>query len=506
MKFFSFYWLAALLCSLFWTVPCGAVQPNSLFADGMVLQRDQPIAVWGTGREGENVTVKIGDQSATAKVTGGKWSVTLPPLSASATPVPFTIAGDNTVTISNVLVGEVWVCSGQSNMERPLGLRPPQPPIDNWEQEAASADLPTLRQFYVPEKSATVPPDDVKGKWMVCTPQNALQFTAVGLFFARALQEKLQVPVGLLFAAVGGTTGETWTRREALLSRPETADLVHTYDQDLAAYPDKLAQWNADSPALLAKYDADTAALPPGSKPLPKPQPPHNPAFTEPGCHFNAMVAPLAPFAVRGVIWYQAESNSGRAAQYRVLLPLLITDWRAVWNRPDLPFLIVQLPGFNGTHPEMREAQQAGAASVPDTALVVTTDLGQADNIHPPHKRPVGERLALAARTLVYGEQIESSGPLFNGADFTGSQAVVKFTHLGGGLVAKTTPLTGFEVAGADQKFVPADARIEGDTVIVSSAQVTAPAAVRYDWTNVPEVSLYNQAGLPAAPFRTDTD
>lgn len=483
-----------------------AVQLNSLFSDHMVLQRDLPLFVWGTGKDGENVSVQISDQTVSATVVDGKWSVRLQPLSAGG-PFTLTVKGDNIVTVQDVLVGEVWVCSGQSNMERQLGPRPQQPLIDNWQQTAATADFPNIREYYVPEKGAPNPVDDAHGAWTVCSPQTALQFTAVGFFFARELYQKLNIPIGIVFTAVGGTPAEAWTSREALLGKPETAGLVENLDKAVQEYQSKLDQWNQDSASIMEKYNQDVAAAQQAGKPLPhKPGPPRTPLgeIHQPAQLYNAMIAPLKPYAMRGVIWYQGEANCKRGRQYQTLFPLMIDDWRKAWGEGDFPFLFVQIAPFTTNTPDVREAQLLTLKNTPDTAMVVTTDIGDANNIHPSHKEPVGVRLALAARALAYGEKIEFSGPIFDSVDFQGNKAVAKFTHVGGGLAARGDTLRGFEVAGADRKFVPAQATISGDTVVASSDQVPNPTALRYGWANAPDVNLLNQDGLPASPFRTD--
>ena len=485
-----------------------AVQPNSLFTDGMVLQRDTPVPIWGTAANGEKITVKFAGQSVDTTAQDGKWLVKLQPLNTSAQPSTLTISGENTVTINNVLVGDVWVCSGQSNMERQLGPRPPQPLIDNWEQEAASADFPNIREFFVPEKGLPAPIDDLNGKWVVCTPQTAPTFSAISFFFARALYQKINVPIGLLFSAVGGTPVEAWTSKEALESKPEGKEVYAAYDKALQDYPAKLADFQQHQAELMQKYnDALAKAQAANQPPPPKPGPPHDPAQHDlPNRHYNAMIAPIIPYAIRGAIWYQGEANSGHGKAYQTLFPLMISDWRQRWGEGDFPFLFVQLAPYRGNSPDVREAQLLTAQTVAKTAVIVTTDLGDPTNVHPPHKAPVGERLALAARAVAYGEKIEYSGPLFDKAETAGSQITIHFTHVGSGLLAKDGALKGFEIAGADKKFSPADAVIKDDTVVVSSATVPTPVYVRYGWNSVPEVNLYNKEELPASPFRTDTD
>lgn len=483
----------------------GAVELNSLFSDHMVLQRDKALPVWGTGRDGEEVEVKLGEQSAKTTVTNGKWRVDLQPLPAGG-PLTLTVTGDNALTVNDVLVGEVWVCSGQSNMERQLGPRNGQKPLENWEQEVAAADHPQLRMFFVPVTKSPEPRTDARGKWVVCSPETAKDFSAVGYFFARALQAELKVPVGMVFSSVGGTAAELWISPEALANNPAGMETIQANDKETQGYAEKLAKFKEEEPALLEKHAADVAAAKEAGKPEPrKPSPPRDPSGVRPGCLSNGMIAPLIPYAMRGVIWYQGEANAGRGKQYRELFPLLIQDWRGRWGQGDFPFLFVQVAPYRSADPAIREAQFMTLARVPNTAMAVTTDVGDAADIHPTRKQPVGERLALAARATAYGEKLEFSGPIYEGFEIKDGKIIVRFAHANG-LAAKDGPLGGFVIAGADNKFVPADAVVEGETVVLSSPSVSAPVAVRYGWAQVPEGNLVNAAGLPASPFRTDQD
>ena len=463
------------------------VHPNSLFSDHIVLQRNAVLPVWGTADPGENITVRFREQSISALTgTDGKWSVQLTPVGAGG-PFTMTISGSNTVEIREVYVGELWVCSGQSNMERQLGPRPPQPLIDKWQEEAASANLPQIHEYFVPEKLSKGVSADAAGHWETCTPETAPKFSAVSFFFARALYQDIKVPIGLLFTAWGGTTAESWVSEEALRNRPDLMNILKAHDDYVAQYPAKLDQYKSQTATLLEKYNADLAAAKaagaPSPMPFKAPRAPDTPEATAPGRLYNAMIAPLIRFPIRGVIWYQGESNGGRGLQYRNLFPALIGDWRARWGR-DFPFLYVQIAPYRGADPAIREAQLLTALRVPDTALTVITDAGDATNIHPSHKRPVGERLALAARALAYGEKIEYSGPLIESANPEDGKIVVKFTHAGG-LNAKGGAVTGFQIAG--------------------SAGIPNPQYVRYGWAPVPDGNLFNSSGLPASPFRTDS-
>lgn len=483
---------------------------NPLFNHNAVLQQGIPVPVWGSAAPGEKVTVSFAGQTKSAVATNGLWSVRLEPMKAETNPASMTISGaSNTVTLTNLLVGEVWLCSGQSNMERQLGLRKGQKPLENWEAEAASANYPMLRHFLVKQTISTNPLSEVAGNWQVCTPQTVTNFTAVGYYFGRDLQKDLKVPVGLLHVSWGGTPAETWTRWEVMETNPALSAILPRYSNEIATYAERLAKYQADEPKLQEEYTNAVAKALAEAKPTPRPpSPPRDPLKTQnsPSRLFNGMLHPVIPYAMRGVIWYQGESNGGRAKEYRDLFPAMIADWRALWGQGGFPFLYVQVAPFKNMGPEIREAQLLTLAKTTNTAMVVITDHGDANDIHPTEKEPVGQRLALAARAIAYGQALEYSGPLFQGVAFRGAQAVVSFAHAGTGLVSKGGELKGFEIAGADGNFVPASAAIDGTNVVVSSPQVPAPTAVRFGWANVPDVNLFNAEGLPASPFRSNPE
>ena len=500
-------WLVVALSVAVWA----EVRPNRLFSDNMVLQQGMAVPIWGTASPGEKVTVDFAGQirSATADLNG-RWMVRLASMSASAEPGTMTITGstgDLKSQISSILVGEVWVCSGQSNMERQLGLRPSQKPIDNWQQEVADANYPLIRHFGVARRTSDTPVTDVSGIWEVCSPQTASQFTAVGYFFGRDLHKAIKVPIGLIHSSVGGTPAEAWTSRPTLEAHPELRGLIEAYEQSIKDFPDRLEQYKQEASKLMEKYNADVEQAKKGGKPLPRrPSTPVEPsrAMGHPCGLYNAMIVPLQPYAIRGAIWYQGESNDGRASQYLSLFPKMIADWRKAWDQGQFPFLFVQIAPHVGKTPEIREAQLLSWQRTHNTAMVVLTDCGDPNDIHPPRKQPVGARLALAARAIAYGEKIEYSGPVFKVMKIQGARATLTFTHIGKGLTAKDGDLRGFTIAGKDKVFVPAQAEIRGRTVVVQSPQVARPVAVRYGWANVPDGNLFNKEGLPASPFRTD--
>jgi sialate O-acetylesterase len=646
--------LAASLATAWLISPAhAAVVPNPLFADHAVLQQGTAVPIWGTADPGEAVTVEIAGQTVSSTAgADGKWLVRLAPLKTGG-PETLAISGKNKIVLSDILVGEVWIAGGQSNMERQLGLRAGQQPIDNWEKEVAAATHPQIRHFGVEQVKSLTPLATVKGAWAVCSPETVKDFTAVGYFFGRDLERARHVPIGIIHSSWGGTPAEAWTSEAGLRTLPEFADvgaeiktLIADPEAARRAYEAKLEIWFAANdtgsvagklwsdpavdaadwktmalptlwedagepdlngvvwfrktfnlPAKAANAAAElqlgmvddidttwvngvkvgatvgynvvrkyavpagvlkpgrnvvavrvldtgggggiwgeeklqlvfkgrpgvglqTASLGPALKLVPlagqwqyrigmnlqgAPQPPTGVIgdINSPTILYNAMIAPLLPYAIRGVVWYQGEANVQRAQQYRALFPALIADWRRAWGA-DFPFLFVQIAPHADMTPELRDAQLATWLHTPGTAMAVTIDIGDAKDIHPPHKQAVGARLALAARALAYGEKLEYSGPVFDALKVKGSKATLTFAHLGGGLVAKAGPLRGFTVAGTDGAFHPARADIRGKTVVVSSAAVAQPVAVRYGWANVPDGNLFNKTGLPASPFRTD--
>ncbi len=636
------------------------VRLPGLFTDGMVLQRDKPVRMWGWANEGERVVVSVAGKTAVAVARNGRFDVTLPPLVAGG-PFVLTVTGHNALELHDVLVGEVWLASGQSNMGFQLAT------AQNGAQTIAAANDPQLRMFTVAIKTASAPQNDVAGgKWESATPQTAGQFSAVAYFFARALRQHLGVPVGIIHASSGGTYAEPWTSRPALekwgLAPSEFDILTQSADElarQKAVYASQLAAWKAagspvtafadpgiadfaqswaapststadwktlqmpalwetQNPALMIDgavwlrreveipadwanrpltlslgvvddYDttyfngveigatgaetsrawlvkrrytvpanlvkagratiavrvwdgsggggilgpANAMRLAPGSGSSPKDardlsgawsfkvetSRPQNPGKeptgldrNSPSALYNGMIAPLIPYTMRGVIWYQGESNTWRAPAYRTLLPTLIADWRQRWAEGDFPFLLVQLAPYGAVtatpQPSnwavVREAQALAAQTLPNVGMAVITDVGDEKNIHPTRKEPVGERLALQARRIAYGESIIADGPTLKALEVRGKQAIISFEHLGGGLEMRGDKLTGFSIQGENGAWLWADAKIEGDKVVVSSPQVAHPVAVRFGWADTPVVNLWNKAGLPAVPFRTD--
>lgn len=470
-----------------------------LLSDNMVLQRHTEVPIWGTAEPGERITITLCDQRVTATADNeGRWMIRLKPLDAGG-PFEMAVTGKDIVTLRNVLIGVVWVCSGQSNMQLPVKN------AANAEQDIAAAEYPLLRLFSV--AGQLLP--DIEGQWVVCSPQTAKEFSAVGYFFGRELHKALGVPVGLIHSSWWAPV-ESWISLPTLESDADFLPILNRWKQALAEYPrameeyeQQLAQWNQAAEQAKSKGQE-----PPRRPPPPRgPNHPHRPAWL-----YNDMLTSLIPYAIQGVIWYQGESNAYRAYQYRKLFPALIRDWRRAWGQGDFPFLFVQLANFGPTHSqpgendwaELREAQLM-ALALPQTAMAVAIDIGEADDIHMKNKQEVGRRLALAALPRVYGQEVVYSGPIYESMAIEGSRVRLRFKHVDGGLLAKGgEPLKGFAVAGQDRKFVWADAHIDGDTVVAWSDQLSYPVAVRYAWAQNPVCNLYNMAGLPASPFRTD--
>lgn len=635
--------LLVALCALT-NVLSAQIKLPHIFGDNMVLQREKPITVWGWAKAKEKVTIKFHDQTKTTVADkAGKWSVKLDSEKAGG-PYTLIVSGKNSVTLTNILVGEVWICSGQSNMEWPVRM------ASNAAQEIAEANYPQIRHIKIPNVVASTPQADfASGDWKVCSPETAGDFTAVGYFFAVKLAKELNVPVGLINTSWGGTHSETWTSREAFQNSDEFKSMIASVpvlnldeinkkrtaenalrlealqgkvtvtqqeverwkspDDDDAAWPVMQipALWEESVfPGLdgivwlrktfsVSSTDAGRAAelhlgmiddsdetyvngvkvggltaqyntprvytireglLKAGRNVIsvrvtdtgggggiygPADQVKitigdrteslagtwklrvENMTSTGsigpndyPTLLFNAMLNPLIPFTIQGAIWYQGESNAGRAFQYRKAFPLMITDWRKHWGQGDFPFYFVQLSSFNDRNgnsnagsawAELREAQ-AMTLKLPNTGMAVTTDIGEANDIHPRNKKDVGYRLAAIALTDTYRQNLQSRGPAFDALTIRGAEAFVSFKHIGSGLVTpdKYGYLRGFELAGDDRKFYPAQAFIQEGQVIVRSAAVTKPVAVRYNWMDVAlEGNLFNREGFPAEPFRTDS-
>jgi sialate O-acetylesterase len=478
------------------------VKPSALFSDHMVLQSGRSVPVWGTADPGEKITVKFLKQKKSVNAgADGKWMVRLSKLKPGG-PFEMTIAGKSSITVKDVLVGEVWLGSGQSNMAFTVSKKHASyAGLLNEDQEIAAANYPQIRMFTGKTAKTYEPQSEIGGEWLVCSPDTVGDFSAVGYLFARDLQKALNVPVGIVLEAYGASTAESWIPRDALAADPLLKPMLDKFDALVAFY-----RQNPKATTDQAPPAPQTLNARPG-----KPGPLRDPVQDqhEPTVLFNGMINPVIPYAIRGAIWYQGESIVGGkagVALYPHVMETLVTNWRARWGQGNFPFYVVQLPALKNVsnNPMVRESQ-AAILSLPNTGMAVTIDIGDPDNVHPKNKEPLGDRLTLIALANAYGHKVEFSGPVYESMTVEGGAIRLKFSHVGGGLVAKGGPLKWFQIAGADQKFVDADATIDGDFVVVRNANVSAPVAVRYAWDNYPDgCNLYNAAGLPAAPFRTD--
>lgn len=481
-----------------------AVTLPAMLSSHMVLQREQPIHLWGWADPQETVTVDFhsAQQSASANRIG-RWDVYLPPQAAGG-PYTLTVKAANTIQLDDVMVGDVWFASGQSNMEMPLAGFPDSAVVMNGNEEIRNADKPNLRLLLIHHKTSDFPVRDFEPTaWTRCTPETAAKFSAVAYFFGRDLAEKEHVTIGLIDSTWGGTPGEAWISMHGLSS---DAALMPVFSE-WASFADGQTEIAATEEAERKEDEAARKA----NQPL-KQHPWHpNPGSWQPAALYNGMVAPATDFRIKGAIWYQGESNAsvGRANLYQNVMETLIADWRTNWHEGNFPFLFVQIANYKtgggNTWPIVREAQRRTLAVV-NTGMAVTVDIGDPTNIHPANKQDVGARLALAARKTAYGEHdVEDAGPMFREATAEGQSLRVLFDHTTGGLVAKGGgALTGFEVAGDDHHFMSANAKIDGNTVLISSDGIAEPKYVRYGWADAPTVNLTNGKGLPTSPFTSE--
>ncbi len=498
--------IAAVVLASFATPSFADVKLHPLFADRGVLQRGRAIPVWGTADAGSNVSIVFRQAKVATKADeSGRWKVELPAQTAGGPDDLIVKSGDTTITIKDVLVGEVWICSGQSNMGWSMRQSA------DAETNIAAASHPNLRLFVVPLKAEETPQTSVVGSWRECTPDVAANFSAVAYFFGRDLHKHLNVPVGLIQTAWGGTPAQAWTSDEALSAEPSLKHYSETMRERVASYDPAKAK-EAYDVAMEKHKEATAKAKEDDKPPPPAPRLAGDPRRNQnsPSTLYNAMIAPLIPYGVAGAIWYQGESNGSRGYEYRTLFTTMIKDWRARWGQGDFPFLCVQLAPFNNGNTEgpqwaeLREAQYLATKTLPKVGMAVITDVGEKDDIHPPQKEPVGHRLALLAQRIAYGENLVADGPTYRSMKVEGNRIVLNFDSVGTGLEAKGGELTGFTICGSDNNFVPAQAEIRGDTVVVRCDSVDAPVAVRYGWKNYCVVNLFNKNGLPATPFRTD--
>jgi sialate O-acetylesterase len=494
--------IGAALFAAGWTE--AGIQPAFLFQDGMILQQGKAVPIWGTAEAGTEVTVEFaGQRHVTSAGSEGHWRVNLDPLTASAQPREMIIAGDDIVTVQDVLVGEVWVASGQSNMEWRVRIS------NDADLETLTGNWPHIREINLERATAENPQTTAVGRWIAASPTTVSEFSAVAYAFARDLHQTLGVPVGILNATWGGTPVEAWMPAETLAANAHFPSVSERWNNNLARYPEArarfetaLAEWETARAEALAAGEAFSRA---------RPSPPAGPGHpSAPARLYNGMIHPLAPYAVAGFIWYQGESNASRAGEYHVLFSAMIEGWRERFNQGDLPFFWVQLAGFRAGNADgrnwafLREAQTRTLA-LPATGQAVILDVSDVDDIHPREKRVVGRRLARLALNRVYGKEVADTGPRPREVEVAGDRLRVHFSNTNGGLTTTQGKIAGFELAAADGVFHPARAEIAGPaTVEVSAEGVPEPAFVRYAWRNAPGATLMDRAGFPAEPFRTD--
>ena len=506
MRRLSLTFIAAL-------TPCIAsadVRLPSVFSDHMVLQRGKPVPVWGWAEKGEKVTVSFAGQKKEATAgDDGRWEVRLDALDASGEGRELGVAGTNEVKIADVLVGEVWVCSGQSNMVWTVSrARDPQ-------LEIPAANWPAIRHFKVPSVTASEPQDDCPGEWAVCSPETVPNFSAVAYFFGRQLHSTLGVPIGLLNASWGGTRSEAWTSKGALEGMEIAKPLLEHWAATTDGFDPATAKANFEK-ALEGWKKRVAKAKAEGKQPPRRPRQPTDPRKSQhhPSALYNAMLHPLVPYGMSGAIWYQGESNAGRAYQYRTIFPGMITDWREQWGE-DFPFYFVQLanfrapqegPGQKDAWAELQEAQFLTLKQLENVGMATINDIGNAGDIHPKNKQDVAKRLARWALNNVYGkDSVTVSGPLYKGHEIEGHKVRVEFDHAAGMKAREGGSIEGFEIAGEDKQFVWAEAKVDKGALLVWADGVEKPASVRYAWASNPvTANLVNSAGLPASIFRTD--
>lgn len=481
------------------------VKLASVLGDHMVLQRDVPVPIWGSAEPGEKIIVAIAGQTHETQANEeGHWRVDLTPLSVGE-PLTLVVEGNNRIERTDILVGDVWVCSGQSNMQWPLSL------ARDADLHLLTANHPNIRMLTVDTKGGQTPLEEFDAAWQACTPEVAKDFSAVGYFFGLELNRTLNVPIGLIDNSWGGSSCEAWIRRDLLeaesiygplMERWKETEAKFDSGESMAAYEQALAQWEQDK-----KEGKDSASKPVSPEVAMTGQ--HRPANL-----YNARVRPILPYAIRGTIWYQGESNAGRAYQYREMFPLMIQNWREEWGQGDFPFYWVQLADFLAENPEpaesawaeLREAQTMTLDRLPNTGEAVIIDIGEANDIHPRNKLDVATRLARWALAKDYGVDIPYASPRFDSLAQTDGKLVLTFKQCGSGLeVHDENEIDGFAVAGEDKKWVWANAKVvASNQVEVWCDEVPAPVAVRYAWADNPVCNLYSKEGLPVTPFRSD--
>ncbi len=489
LLFFSF----VLSCQF---IPAQIKLP-ALVSDNMVLQQNAKVNLWGWAKPNEEIKIQLGWQKETIETKAdakGNWKVSVPTPKASNKSYDITLEASNKITLHNVLLGEVWICSGQSNMFFPVGKQAGtwKNGAINYEEEIKNAKYPSIRLFTVATLASEKPLDDVKGNWQECSPESINDFSAVAYFFGRDLFQNIKAPIGLIPTSWGGTKAEAWTSEKVLT---ENKDLLPILEENTQ----KEKKYYTDLEAYYTNIKNGNNA----TKELKKPKKTDENKY--PYVLYNGMLHPVINYTMKGVIWYQGESNAEKATMYQTLFPAMVQNWRDDWQQGDFPFYYVQIAPHKGQNAFIRESQLLSLQKIKNSGMVVTTDVGDANDIHPRDKQTVGHRLSLIARAKTYNEnKLVYSGPIYNHIETDKKQIKVFFDYADSGLILKGKDLREFEIAGDDKVFYPADAKIKGKTVVVSSDKVKNPVAVRFAWKPVPDPNLFNKENLPASPFRTD--
>lgn len=499
-----------ILACILSSIALAEVKLSAMFTDNMVMQQNAKAAVWGWADAGEEVTVKASWQKKGKTVKAdadGNWMVKVKTPKAGG-PYELKVVEKNTITLKNILIGEVWLASGQSNMEMRLGDQGSwNNGVLDWEKELAQADNPNLRLYSVRKITANSPVKDCQGQWQLSSGKSVKDFSAVAYFFAQKLQKELNVPVGIINCCWAGTGVQAWMSEGMLQSDPDFKQILKRYKTNYEDYQKLMV----DRSKVIGDWKKACEKAKDDGKEEPK-EPRWLPPYAT-GC-YNGMLLPVSKYTLKGFIWYQGEGNIWGAYLYRKLLSTMIEGWRDMWGTCDMPFYIVQLANFQANSSkepfqsswaELRDSQLHVTKTVKNTGVAVTIDVGNPANVHPRNKKPVGQRLALWALKKDYKKNIPHSGPIYKSMKVKDDSIILKFDNIEKGLLCKGDSLTSFAIASEDEKFVEANAKIVGKTVVISSDKIKNPIAVRYGWQDSPACNLYNSADLPAGPFRTDS-
>jgi sialate O-acetylesterase len=502
MNFIRNQFLFLIFLSLSFSISAQVKLP-ALVSDNMVLQQNAKVNLWGWASPNEKINIQLGWQNSAIETVAnstGNWKIIVDTPQGSEKVYPITINASNKIVLNNVLIGEVWICSGQSNMYFPVGKEEGtwKTGVKNYEQEIVNANYPNIRLFTVLTNASPKPLDDVTGRWAACSPEAIKTFSAVAYFYGRELYQKLDIPIGLISTSWGGTKAEAWTSQDVLEGNPDFLTILEDDAKNEKGYQEKLEAYYLN---LKNESLANNNAL---KTELKKPKKEANKTSY---VLYNAMLHPLINYTMKGVIWYQGESNSGKAKLYQTLFPAMVKNWREDWKQGDFPFYYVQITPHKGQTPEIREAQLLSLKNISNSGMAVTTDVGDTNNIHPIDKQTVGHRLALIALAKTYNEnKLVYSGPIYNHMKIKKDKIQLFFDYADSGFKKTDENLKEFEIAGNDKVYYPAVAKIDGKTIVVSSEKVKNPVAVRFAWKAVPEPNLFNAENLPASPFRTDIE